>query len=156
MDATEVTNEQFAKFVKATGYVTVAERTPRAEDFPAPRRRISSPGAVVFTPPDHAVPLNNHFQWWSYVRGANWRHPEGPESNLDGPETISRSCRSRTTTRWRMPRGRASVCRPKRSGSSPLAAASSGKMYPWGDEFMPDGHWMANTHQGHFPDQRQG
>ena len=82
MDATEVTNEQFSKFIEATNYVTVAERTPRAEDFPgAPPENLVA-GAVVFAPPSHPVPLNDHFQWWSYAKGANWRHPEGPASSI--------------------------------------------------------------------------
>jgi sulfatase modifying factor 1 len=84
MDKTHVTNEQFATFARATGYVTVAERTPRAEDFPgAPPEHLVA-GSVVFSPPDHPVPLNNHFHWWSYVKGANWRHPEGPQSHVQG------------------------------------------------------------------------
>jgi sulfatase modifying factor 1 len=84
MDRTDVTNEQFAGFVKATGYVTVAERKPRAEDYPgAPPENLIA-GSVVFSPPDHMVPLNNHFQWWSYVPGANWRHPLGPTSDIKG------------------------------------------------------------------------
>jgi formylglycine-generating enzyme len=67
MDKTDVTNEEFARFVKATGYVTIAERKPTAEDFPgAPPENLVA-GSVVFSPPDHPVPLNNHFQWWSYV-----------------------------------------------------------------------------------------
>ena len=79
MDATAVTNEQFEKFVKATGYVTIAERTPTKEEFPtAPAENLVA-GSVVFAPPDHEVPLNNHYQWWSYVKGANWRHPLGPQ-----------------------------------------------------------------------------
>jgi hypothetical protein len=74
MDQTDVTNAQFAEFVKATGYVTIAERSPTAEEFPgAPPENLFA-GSVVFSPPDHAVSLDNHFQWWSYVRGANWRH----------------------------------------------------------------------------------
>ena len=86
MDKTDVTNAQFAEFVKATRYVTVAERTPRAEDFPgAPPENLVA-GGVVFSPPDHAVPLNNHLQWWSYVKEANWRHPSGPKSNIQGKE----------------------------------------------------------------------
>jgi sulfatase modifying factor 1 len=84
MDKTDVTNEEFAKFVKATGYVTVAERAPRAEDFPgAPPENLVA-GSVVFSPTDHTVPLNDHFQWWSYVKGANWRHPLGPKSDING------------------------------------------------------------------------
>ena len=82
MDKTEVTNDQFAKFVKATKYVTLAEKAPRAEDFPgAPPENLVA-GSVVFAPPDHPVKLNDHFQWWSYVKGANWRHPEGPQSGI--------------------------------------------------------------------------
>ena len=71
MDKTDVTNGEFAKFVKATGYITVAERKPRAEDFPnAPPENLVA-GSVVFAAPDHAVPLNDHLQWWTYVHGAN-------------------------------------------------------------------------------------
>ena len=88
MDATEVTNAQFAAFVKATGYVTVAERTPRAEDFPgAPPENLVA-GSVVFSKPDRPVPLNNHFQWWTYVKGTNWRHPLGADSSIAGKDTF--------------------------------------------------------------------
>ena len=86
MDATDVTNAEFEKFVKATGYVTIAERAPTKEDFPtAPPENLVA-GSVVFTPTPGPVPLNNHFQWWSYVKGANWRHPEGPQSDIKGRE----------------------------------------------------------------------
>src|SRR3954454_5666563 len=86
MDKTDVTNAEFAKFVKATGYVTVAERKPRQEDYPnAPPENLVA-GSVVFSPPDHPVPLNDHFQWWNYVPGADWRHPEGPSSNIKGKD----------------------------------------------------------------------
>jgi formylglycine-generating enzyme required for sulfatase activity len=87
MDTTDVTNAQFAAFVRATGYVTVAERPPRAEDFPgAPAENLVA-GSVVFSPPHQPVPLDNHFQWWSYVRGANWRHPLGRDSDINGKDT---------------------------------------------------------------------
>src|SRR6266481_847697 len=86
MDATPVTNAQFEKFVRATNYVTIAERTPTKEEFPtAPEENLVA-GAVVFAPTDHEVPLNDHYQWWSYVKGANWRHPLGPESDIKGKE----------------------------------------------------------------------
>ncbi len=86
IDATEVTIEQFAEFVEATGYVTIAEQTPKAEDFPgAPPQNLVA-GSVVFSPPPGEVPLDSHFRWWTYVKGANWRHPEGPESDLTGRE----------------------------------------------------------------------
>ncbi|MGZ3428341.1 MAG: SUMF1/EgtB/PvdO family nonheme iron enzyme, partial [Polyangia bacterium] len=84
MDRTEVTNAQFARFVAATGYVTVAERTPRAEDFPgAPPQNLVA-GSIVFAAPSRPVPLDSHYRWWSYLRGASWRHPLGPGSDLDG------------------------------------------------------------------------
>ena len=86
MDRVEVTNEQYAAFVKATGYVTVAERTPTAAEFPgAPPENLVA-GSVVFSPPPGPVPLDNHYRWWSYVKGASWRHPEGPKSSIEGRE----------------------------------------------------------------------
>ena len=84
MDKTEVTNEQFARFVKATGYVTVAERKPRAEDYPkAPPEKLVA-GSVVFSPPDHAVALNNHFQWWSYVTRRELAPSGGARRRISG------------------------------------------------------------------------
>ena len=86
MDATEVTNEQFAIFVKATGYVTVAEQIPRAEDFPGAPAATLVPGSVIFSPPKHPVPLTDPYQWWADINGANWRHPLGPDSSIAGRE----------------------------------------------------------------------
>ena len=150
MDQTEVTNQQFATFVKATGYVTFAEKTPRAEDYPgAPPENLVA-GSVIFSPPDHAVPLDDHFRWWAYAQGANWRHPEGPESDLKGREQHPVLHVAYEDARL-MRSGRASEFPPRRSGSSPRAGGLAGQVYPWGNEFMQDGKWMANTHQGHFP-----
>ena len=84
IDATEVTNARFEAFVRASGYVTVAERRPRAEDFPGvPADRLVA-GSIVFTPPRQAVPLENPARWWRYAAGASWRRPEGLTSNLVG------------------------------------------------------------------------
>lgn len=150
MDATEVTNDQFAAFVTATKYVTVAERTPRAEDFPgAPPENLVA-GSVVFSPPSHAVPLNNHFQWWSYVRGANWRHPEGPKSSIAGkgnwPVVHIAYEDALAYAKWagkRLP--------TEAEWEFAARGGLSGALYPWGSEFKPNGTWMANSHQGHFP-----
>lgn len=94
IDVTEVTNAQFQKFVDATGYVTTAERAPSAEEImaqvppgtPPPTADMLVAGAVVFTPTNDKVPLNDFRQWWKWTPGANWKHPEGPESDLKGRE----------------------------------------------------------------------
>jgi len=155
IDKTVVTNGQFEAFVKATGYVTVAERTPRAEDFPgAPAENLVA-GSVVFSPPDHAVPLTDHFQWWGYVRGANWRHPLGPKSVIKGKETFPAvqiayedALAYATWAGKRLP--------TEAEWEFAARGGLTGKPYIWGDEFRPKGQWMANTHQGHFPDQDTG
>jgi formylglycine-generating enzyme len=150
MDATTVTNEQFDKFVRATGYVTIAERAPTREEFPdAPPENLVA-GSVVFTPPDHEVSLNNHFQWWAYVKGANWRHPEGPESDLKGKEKYPvvhlAYPDAEAYAKWagkRLP--------TEAEFEFAARGGLKGKTYTWGDDFRPDGKWMANTYQGKFP-----
>lgn len=94
MDIAEVTNEQFARFVNATGYVTVAERKPEWEEMKKhlppntakPPDAVLVAGSLVFTPPDRPVPLSNHMFWWRWVAGADWRHPDGVGSDIDGKE----------------------------------------------------------------------
>lgn len=91
MDITEVTNSMFLTFVDSTGYVTVAERKPDWEelklqlppDTPKPHDTLLVPGSLTFTPPSRTVMLNDPSQWWSWTPKANWRHPEGPESNIE-------------------------------------------------------------------------
>ena len=92
MDATEVSNSNFQRFVEDTGYVTTAEKKPEWEelkkqlppDTPKPDDSILVPGSLVFTPPDGPVPLDNFGYWWQWVKGADWRHPLGPHSRLSG------------------------------------------------------------------------
>src|SRR3712207_294584 len=86
MDKYPVTNLQFTRFVKATGYVTVAERASNPEDYPNALPELLVPASSVFLKPRQRVDLGSHYNWWTYVPGANWRHPEGPGSNLNGRE----------------------------------------------------------------------
>ncbi len=150
MDKTDVTNAEFAKFVKATGYVTVAERTPTAKDYPdaAPENLVA--GSVVFAPPDHAVSLDDYFQWWTYVPGASWRHPDGPKSSIVGkdnyPVVHVAYEDAEAYAKWagkRIP--------TEAEWEFAARGGLSGKLYSWGDDFRPKGKWMANTFEGHFP-----
>jgi sulfatase modifying factor 1 len=155
MDATEVTNEQFAIFVKATGYVTVAEQTPRAEDFPGAPPESLLPGSVVFTPPTHPVPLTDAYQWWSEINGTSWRHPLGPKSSIAGKERFPvvhvAFADALAYAQWagkRLP--------TEAEWEFAARGGLTGQLFPWGDEFEKGGRWMANTHQGHFPDRDTG
>ncbi|MFM7412446.1 MAG: formylglycine-generating enzyme family protein, partial [Planctomycetota bacterium] len=155
MDTHEVTNDQFAEFVAATGYVTEAERTPRAEDFPGAAPESLVPGSIVFTPPAGPVPLRDasgtaHLQWWSYVPGACWKHPLGPDSDLSGrgaePVVHVGHADAAAYAAWagkRLP--------TEAEWEFAARGGLAGSMYPWGDEFRPAGRWMANTWQGRFP-----
>lgn len=155
MDKTDVTNAQFAAFVKATSYVTVAERPPRAEDYPGASPENLVAGGVVFSPPDHPVALNNHFQWWSYVKGADWRHPSGPNSDIRGkdnyPVVQIAYADALAYAQWagkRLP--------TEAEWEFAARGGQAGKPFVWGNDFRPNGKWMANTFQGEFPYKNTG
>ncbi|MDP2124816.1 MAG: SUMF1/EgtB/PvdO family nonheme iron enzyme, partial [Parvibaculum sp.] len=84
IDRTEVTNRDFATFIAATGYVTVAERPVDAALHPHLPPEMQKPGAVVFIMPNNVDGMGDISQWWQYIPGANWRHPGGPSTSIEG------------------------------------------------------------------------
>lgn len=158
MDATEVTNAQFRKFADATGYVTTAEKNVDWEELrkqlpagtPKPHDSLLKASSLVFTPPDHAVPLHDVSQWWSWKRGADWRHPLGPGSSIEGkdhhPVVHISWFDAIAYCKWagkRLP-----------TEAEWEFAARGGRQqqkYPWGNEEPSEGKVKANIWQGNFP-----
>ncbi len=150
VDRYTVTNEQFARFVRETGYITLAERPLNAADYPGADPEQLLPGSLVFQQPDHPVDLDDATNWWSYLPGANWRHPEGPGSVLDGRErhpVVHVAYEDvGAYARW------VGKTLPTEAEWELAARGGlSGAIYTWGDDFAPDGKVMANTWQGEFP-----
>ena len=150
MDEHPVTVAEFRRFIKATGHITVAEMTPDPADFPAAEPGQLVPGSLVFTPPDRPVPLDDFRHWWSWVPGAQWRHPEGPGSTLHGleqhPVTHVAYPDALAYAEWA---GKALSTEAEWEFAA--RGGLEGATYAWGDEFAPRGRMMANTWQGAFP-----
>jgi formylglycine-generating enzyme required for sulfatase activity len=152
MDATEVTNREFARFVSATGYVTLAERTPGREDYPQLATAELVAGSAVFAPPAQPVQLDNAYAWWRYVAGASWLHPLGPGSDLRGfeqhPVVHVAYEDAQAYARWahkRLP--------TEAEWEFAARGGLAEQPYTWGAEPRPGGRLMANTFQGQFPHQ---
>jgi len=151
MDEHEVTNAEFARFVKATGYVTIAEQPLNPEDFPNVPKENLVIGSAVFAAPENKISLDDPLQWWRYVADADWLHPTGPKSSIAGRpnDPVVQVCYEDAVaySKWagkRLP-----------TEAEWEYAAQGGKAnqkYYWGTELKPGGKWMANIFQGSFPE----
>jgi formylglycine-generating enzyme required for sulfatase activity len=150
IDRHQVTNAAFRRFVKATGYVTVAERPSDPALYPGADPAMLIPGSVVFAQPPGRVGLDNHYNWWTFVPGASWRHPDGPGSTLDGRDrhpvlhvawedvcayAVWAGKDVPTEAEWEF------ACRGGLDGAA----------FAWGDELAPKARMLANYWQGEFP-----
>ena len=150
IDETPVTNRDFARFVEATGHITLAEVAPDPQDYPGMLPEMAQPGSLVFTKTAGPVPLSEPHHWWKFSFGADWRHPYGPESALDAlwdhPVVHVAWADAAAYAKW------AGKELPSEAEHEFAARGGlEGKDYAWGDELAPGGAMMANFWQGLFP-----
>src|ERR1700677_5088455 len=150
LDRTRVTNRQFKQFVKATGYQSFAEIAPCPEDYPGALPDMLYAGSLVFVRPQSTFDLRDWSQWWTFMKGADWRHPYGPKSNIktadDHPVVHVAYADAEAYARWagkRLP--------TEAEWEFAARGGAAGKIYAWGNELQPGGRWMANIFEGKFP-----
>lgn len=152
IDRTPVTNAEFKRFVKATGHVSVAEKKPDPKQYPGALPHMLYAGSLVFSPRENITTLRDWSQWWTLLKGADWRHPYGRKSNIHGlddhPVVHVAYADALAFAEW------AGKDLPTEAEWE-LAARGGldGAEYAWGDELNPDGRQMANTWQGAFPNE---
>ena len=150
LDQHPVTNQEFAEFVDATGYRTLAERPPDVADYPGADPAQLVAASAVFDPPTHKVNLNDAYQWWVSVQGADWQHPESPDSDLrcklDHPVTHVAWEDVQAYALWA-----GKVVPTEAEWEFAARGGLHGAEYAWGSSLTPDGRHMANVWQGDFP-----
>jgi formylglycine-generating enzyme required for sulfatase activity len=152
MDRTPVSNRQFREFVRATGHVTFAEKRPDPKDYPGALPHMLYAGSLVFTPPSRPADLRFWGEWWTFLKGADWRHPYGPRSTINGldnhPVVHVAYSDALAYAHW------AGKDLPTEAEWEFAARGGlDGAEFAWGDAFTPDGRHVANTWQGDFPRQ---
>jgi formylglycine-generating enzyme required for sulfatase activity len=152
IDRTPVTNRQFKEFIRATGHLTGAEIAPDPADYPGALPHMLYAGSLVFMPPPHAVDLNNWSQWWTFLKGADWRHPYGPKSNINAldnhPVVHVTLADAKAYATWA---GKDLLTEAEWEFAA--RAGLDGAEFAWGDDLTPGGRHLANTWQGQFPHQ---
>jgi formylglycine-generating enzyme len=150
MDQFAVTNADFKRFADATGHITLAERPVNPADYPGADPRRLAPSSAVFKKAPRGAALEDHYRWWVYVQGADWRHPRGPSSGIKGlenhPVVHIAFEDAEAYAKW------AGKALPTEAEWEFAARGGvEGAEFVWGDEFTPGGRHMANTWQGEFP-----
>jgi formylglycine-generating enzyme required for sulfatase activity len=150
MDRCPVTNARFARFIEATGHKTFAEIPPDPKDYPGADPGLLHAGSLVFVQPKAAVDLSDVTNWWQYMKGADWRHPYGPGSSLDGiddhPVVHVTFDDAEAFARWEQ-----KELPTEAEWEFAARGGLEGAAFAWGDEFLPGDRHMANTWQGEFP-----
>ena len=150
MDKYELTNTEFRKFIEETGYITFCEKPPNPDDYPGALPEMLVAASVVFKKPDHRVDIKNYFNWWTFVPGADWKHPFGPDTTIEDKDNYPVVHLAyedvEAYAKWA-----GKEIPTEAEWEFAARGGLESKEYAWGDEMYPDEKAMANTWQGEFP-----